>query len=62
VNDLNILDQFLGAFVRYIDAGFGPLGDDMHELTATLIGIDIALAGLFWATGGEQDVLILFAL
>ena len=57
MNDLNIIDQFLSAFTRYIDAGFGLLGGDVHALTATLIAIDITLAGLFWALGGEQDVI-----
>jgi type IV secretion system protein TrbL len=45
------------AFITYIDAGFGLLGGDVHFLTATLIGIDITLAGLFWAMGGENDVI-----
>ncbi|NIJ34962.1 P-type conjugative transfer protein TrbL [Sphingomonas oligoaromativorans] len=57
MNDLNIIDQFLSAFSSYIDAGFGLLGGDVHRLTATLIGIDVTLAGLFWALGGEQDVI-----
>ena len=29
-------------------------------LTSVLIGIDITLAGLFWALGGEQDVMAKF--
>jgi type IV secretion system protein TrbL len=57
VNDLNVIDQFMGTFIRYIDSGFGLLGGDVAFLTSTLIGIDITLAGLFWAMGGEQDVL-----
>ncbi len=57
MNDLNVIDQFLAAFVAYIDSGFGLLGGDVGFLTATLIGIDITLAGLFWAMGGEDDVL-----
>jgi type IV secretion system protein TrbL len=57
MHDLDIIDQFLSAFTSYIDAGFGLLGGDVHALTATLIGIDITLAGLFWALGGEQDVI-----
>jgi type IV secretion system protein TrbL len=55
--DLNIIDQFMTAFIRYIDSGFGLLGGDVRFLTTTLIGIDITLAGLFWAMGGEQDVI-----
>jgi len=57
VNDLNIIDRFMQAFIRYIDSGFGLLGGDVRFLTATLIGIDITLAGLFWAMGGEDNVL-----
>jgi len=45
------------AFVRYIDSGFGLLGNDVGFLTTTLIGIDITLAGLFWAMGGEDNVI-----
>ncbi len=56
VNDLNVIDRFLETFTRYIDSGFGLLGGDVGFLTSVLIGIDITLAGLVWATGGEQDV------
>jgi type IV secretion system protein TrbL len=57
VNDLSVIDRFMQAFIRYIDSGFGLLGGDVHFLTATLIGIDITLAGLFWAMGGEDNVI-----
>lgn len=57
MNDLNVIDQFLAAFIRYIDSGFGLLGPDVAFLTTTLVGIDITLAGLFWALGGEDDVI-----
>lgn len=57
MNDLNVIDRFLEAFVRYIDSGFGLLGGDVGFLTSVLIGIDITLAGLFWAMGGEDDIL-----
>ncbi|CAN5255128.1 P-type conjugative transfer protein TrbL [soil metagenome] len=57
MNDLNVIDRFMQAFIRYIDSGFGLLGGDVGFLTTTLIGIDITLAGLFWALGGEQDVI-----
>ncbi|UIJ44745.1 P-type conjugative transfer protein TrbL [Sphingomonas cannabina] len=57
MTDLNVIDRFLETFITYIDAGFGLLGGDVAFLTATLIGIDITLAGLFWSLGGEQDVL-----
>jgi len=57
VNDLNIIDSFMQTFIRYIDSGFGLLGGDVHFLTTVLVGIDITLAGLFWAMGGEDNVL-----
>ncbi|WP_395331939.1 P-type conjugative transfer protein TrbL [Novosphingobium sp. BL-8H] len=57
MDDLNIIDQFMTAFVRYIDSGFGLLGGDVRFLTATLIAIDVTLAGLFWALAGEDNVL-----
>ncbi len=57
MNDLNVIDRFLAAFISYIDSGFGLLGPDVGFLTATLIGIDITLAGLFWAMGGEDNVI-----
>lgn len=57
MNDLSVIDQFMTAFITYIDSGFGLLGGDVRFLTATLIGIDITLAGLFWAMGGEDNVL-----
>ena len=57
MNDLNVIDRFMQAFITYIDSGFGLLGGDVRFLTSTLIGIDITLAGLFWAMGGEDNVL-----
>lgn len=57
MNDLNVIDRFMEAFIRYIDSGFGLLGPDVGFLTTVLIGIDITLAGLFWAMGGEDDVI-----
>jgi type IV secretion system protein TrbL len=57
VEDLNVIDQFMEAFIAYIDSGFGLLGGDVGFLTTILIGIDITLAGLFWALGGEDDVI-----
>jgi type IV secretion system protein TrbL len=60
VSDLNVIDQFMAAFIRYIDSGFGLVSGDIHALTAILIGIDVTLAALFWAAGGEQDVMIRF--
>ncbi|QBM75931.1 P-type conjugative transfer protein TrbL [Sphingomonas sp. AAP5] len=57
MNDLNVVDQFMATFIRYIDSGFGLLGGDVAFLTSTLIAIDVTLAGLWWAMGGDQDVL-----
>lgn len=57
MNDLNVIDRFMAEFIRYIDSGFGLLGPDVGFLTGVLIGIDITLAGLFWAMGGEDDVI-----
>ncbi|ARS26980.1 P-type conjugative transfer protein TrbL [Sphingomonas sp. KC8] len=57
MNDLGVIDRFLDAFIRYIDSGFGLLGGDVAFLTTVLIGIDITLAGLFWAMGGEDDII-----
>ncbi|ESY92783.1 P-type conjugative transfer protein TrbL [Mesorhizobium sp. LNHC229A00] len=44
-------------FTRYIDSGFGLLSGDVAFLTTILIGIDITLAGLVWAFGGEPNIL-----
>jgi type IV secretion system protein TrbL len=57
LNDLNVIDSFLAAFSTYIDSGFGLLGGDVSFLSRTLIALDITLAGLFWALGGEDNVL-----
>ncbi|MGE5563225.1 MAG: P-type conjugative transfer protein TrbL [Bacillota bacterium] len=57
MGDLNVIDRFMAAFIQYIDSGFGLLHGDVAFLTSTLVGIDITLAGLFWALGGENDVI-----
>ncbi|HEY7810974.1 MAG TPA: P-type conjugative transfer protein TrbL [Allosphingosinicella sp.] len=57
MGDLNVIDRFMAAFIRYIDSGFGLLHGDVAFLTTVLVGIDITLAGLFWAMGGEDDVI-----
>jgi type IV secretion system protein TrbL len=59
MNDLGIIDQFLNTFSQYIDSGFGLLGGEISFLTATLIAIDLTLAGLAWAMGGAgaEDVI-----
>jgi type IV secretion system protein TrbL len=58
MNDLSIIDQFTAVFSRYIDSGFGLLHGDVAHLSAILIGIDITLAGLLWAMGGEDEVIL----
>jgi type IV secretion system protein TrbL len=60
MENLNIIDDFLSTFSTYLDSGFGLLGGDVHALSTILIGIDVTLAGLFWALGGEDDVLAKF--
>ncbi len=55
--DLNVIDQFTSTFVTYIDSGFGLLGPDVAFLTTILIGIDITLAGLFWAMADDKAVI-----
>jgi type IV secretion system protein TrbL len=57
VNNLGIIDQFLQTFIQYIDGGFGLLNGDIVALTSVLIGIDITLAGLFWALDRDGDVI-----
>lgn len=57
MGDLGIIDRFLATFILYIDSGFGLLGGEVGFLTSVMIGIDITLAGLFWALDGETDVI-----
>ena len=57
MNDLNVIDQFTSTFVTYIDSGFGLLGPDVAFLTTVLIGIDITLAGLFWALADDKAII-----
>ena len=62
MNDVTVIDRFLDTFSRYIDSGFGLLHGEVAFLTATLIVIDMTLAGLFWAmshaTGQGEDVIV----
>ncbi|MGC1300906.1 MAG: P-type conjugative transfer protein TrbL, partial [Caulobacteraceae bacterium] len=58
MNNLNIIDQFLQTFVRYIDSGFGLLNGDVVGLASILIAIDVTLAGLFWALDPDADILV----
>ncbi len=56
MNDLSVIDHFLDVFSRYIDSGFWLLHGEVAFLTATLVVIDMTLAGLFWAMGGEEVI------
>ncbi|EMC9459580.1 P-type conjugative transfer protein TrbL [Pseudomonas aeruginosa] len=58
MNDVAIIDRFLDTFSTYIDSGFGLLRGEVAFLTATLVAIDMTLAGLYWALGhatGQGD-------
>ncbi|WP_133489923.1 P-type conjugative transfer protein TrbL [Alcanivorax sp. 24] len=61
MNDVTVIDRFLNTFSTYIDSGFGLLQGEVAFLTATLIIIDMTLAGLYWAmshaTGQGEDVI-----
>lgn len=56
-----VIDRFLATFSRYIDSGFGLLQGEVAFLKATLIVIDMTIAGLHWAmshaTGQGDDVI-----
>lgn len=52
-----VIDQFLNVFTTFIDSGFGLLKPEVAFLSATLIGIDMTIAGLLWALGGEEVLL-----
>jgi type IV secretion system protein TrbL len=52
-----IIDQFLETFTRYIDSGFGLVGNEVGYLASTLVAIDITLAGLFWVWGTDEDII-----
>jgi len=54
---LGIIDEFVATFSGYIDSGFGLLGGEVQYLTATLVVIDITLAGLYWAMGSDSSVI-----
>ncbi|OCX17000.1 P-type conjugative transfer protein TrbL [Stutzerimonas xanthomarina] len=61
MNDVTVIDRFLDTFSRYIDSGFGLLQGEVAYLTATLIAVDMTIAGLYWslghATGQGDDVM-----
>jgi type IV secretion system protein TrbL len=56
MNDLGVIDRFTDVFSRYIDTGFGLLRGEVAFLTATLVVIDMTLAGLFWAMGNDEVI------
>src|SRR5690606_21359842 len=62
MDDVAVIDRFLDVFSTYIDSGFGLLGGEIAFLTATLVVIDMTIAGLYWAlshaTGQGDDVLV----
>ena len=51
MNDVTVIDRFLDTFSRYIDSGFGLLQGEVAYLSATLVAIDMTIAGLYWALG-----------
>ena len=57
MNDLNVIDSFMATFSQYIDSGFGLLSGEVAYLSSILIGIDMTLAGLFWALDEGSDVI-----
>lgn len=58
MDNLSVIDRFTDTFSQYIDSGFGLLSDEIAFLSATLIAIDITLAGLFWAFGAGNDEIL----
>lgn len=57
MSDINIIDQFTETFIRYVDGGFGLLSGEVGFLTSVIVGIDIVMAGLFWAWDERSDVI-----
>jgi type IV secretion system protein TrbL len=57
MNSTGVVDQFTNVFTTYIDSGFGLLRPEVAFLTGVLVVLDMTLAGLFWAMGGETDVI-----
>lgn len=57
MGNLNVIDQFMQTFIRYIDSGFGLLNGDVAALTSILVAIDVTLAGLFWVLDGDANVM-----
>ena len=58
MDNLSVIDRFTDTFSQYIDSGFGLLSGEVAFLSATLIVIDITLAGLFWAFAAGNDEIL----
>jgi type IV secretion system protein TrbL len=56
MDDINVIDRFTETFIAYIDSGFGLLAGEVAFLTSILVGIDITLAGLWWAMDEGSNV------
>ncbi len=52
-----VIDQFLEVFTRYIDSGFGLLGNEVAFIASVLIVIDVTLAALFWSWRAGDDII-----
>ena len=59
-SDMSVIDTFMDTFSSYIDSGFGLLGSEVDFLVATLIVIDLVLAGVFWAMSSDGTVMAKF--
>ena len=57
MEDINVIDRFMQAFIDYIDSGFGLLEGEVFFLVTVIITIDIVLAGLFWAFDQNRDII-----
>jgi len=59
-SDMSVIDTFMDTFAGYIDSGFGLLGSEVDFLVATLIVIDLVLAGVFWAMSSDGTIMARF--
>lgn len=59
-SDMTVIDTFMETFSNYIDSGFGLLGSEVNFLVATLIVIDLVLAGVFWAMSSDGTIMVRF--
>lgn len=56
----NILNDVLQRTLDFVDRGFGLIQGEVYWLFATLLVVNLTLAGLMWATS-EDDVLVALA-